>query len=65
MSLNQLQKSQLLPHRFSFQINFYRLLLSGCFIQGPENMLVYEYLRNKSLDYIRFDKQKSPSLHWT
>ncbi|KAM0013395.1 hypothetical protein Hdeb2414_s0044g00742671 [Helianthus debilis subsp. tardiflorus] len=28
MGLNQLHKSQLLPHRFSFQINFFGLLVS-------------------------------------
>ncbi|KAK1426040.1 hypothetical protein QVD17_14708 [Tagetes erecta] len=41
------------------------VMLLGCCAQGPENMLVYEYLPNKSLDYILFDKQKSASLHWT
>ncbi|XP_076898203.1 cysteine-rich receptor-like protein kinase 10 [Bidens hawaiensis] len=40
------------------------VMLLGCCVQGPEKMLVYEYLPNRSLDYILFDKQKSPSLRW-
>ncbi|KAK9010008.1 hypothetical protein V6N11_036526 [Hibiscus sabdariffa] len=36
----------------------------GLMPNGPEKMLVYEYLPNKSLDYFIFDKSKSPSLDW-
>ncbi|KAK6132611.1 hypothetical protein DH2020_033641 [Rehmannia glutinosa] len=39
--------------------------LLGCCIQGEENMLVYEYMTNKSLDLILFDPAKSILLDWT
>ncbi|KAL8132617.1 hypothetical protein AgCh_008193 [Apium graveolens] len=40
------------------------VMLLGCCVEGPEKMLVYEYLKNMSLDYFLFDKRKSSSLNW-
>ncbi|XP_010540001.1 PREDICTED: cysteine-rich receptor-like protein kinase 10 [Tarenaya hassleriana] len=39
--------------------------LLGCCVEGPEKMLVYEYIPNRSLDYFLFDKNKSGSLNWS
>ncbi|XP_020589358.1 receptor-like serine/threonine-protein kinase SD1-8 [Phalaenopsis equestris] len=43
-------------------INLVRLL--GCCLQGEEKMLIYEYMENRSLDTIIFDKTKSSLLSW-
>ncbi|KAK9056999.1 hypothetical protein SSX86_024365 [Deinandra increscens subsp. villosa] len=39
--------------------------LLGCCIEGTEKMLVYEYMSNKGLDSIIFDKTQSELLDWS
>ncbi|KAL2484517.1 Cysteine-rich receptor-like protein kinase 2 [Abeliophyllum distichum] len=42
--------------------NLVRLL--GCSCSGPESLLVYEFLSNKSLDLFIFDPSKGKALNW-
>ncbi|XP_052185973.1 cysteine-rich receptor-like protein kinase 2 [Diospyros lotus] len=42
--------------------NLVRLL--GCSCSGPESLLVYEFLPNKSLDRFIFDSNKGKALNW-
>uniref|UniRef100_A0A5B7A7L9 Putative cysteine-rich receptor-like protein kinase 2 n=1 Tax=Davidia involucrata TaxID=16924 RepID=A0A5B7A7L9_DAVIN len=42
--------------------NLVRLL--GCSCSGPESLLVYEFLPNKSLDRFIFDSNRGKSLNW-
>lgn len=42
--------------------NLVRLL--GCSIEGPESLLVYEYVPNKSLDQILFGRNTEQVLSW-
>ncbi|PIN04178.1 Activin A type IB receptor, serine/threonine protein kinase [Handroanthus impetiginosus] len=38
--------------------------LLGCSCSGPESLLVYEFLPNKSLDHFIFDSSKAKTLNW-